>query len=129
MPYLTSAELCLHSRISIRNIDLITTRLENDLEIGHCNTICKFHEAISPFRMKTRSFNFAIFLWPPNFLRFDVFQRRISVTNIDQITTKLENDLEIGHHNTTFKFHEDISPFRIKMRSFNFAIFYGGRTN
>ena len=52
---------------------------------------------------------------------FMVFQVRISTRNIDLIITKLENDLGIGYHHTTFKFHEDIPQFRMKTRSVKFA--------
>ena len=37
--------------------------------------------------------------------------------------TKLDNDLDRGHINTAFKAHEDILPFGVKTKSFNFAMF------
>ena len=52
-----------------------------------------------------------------------VFQWRISIRSIDLIITKLENDLDIGPNNTTSKFHDDISAFRMKTGSFNFTFF------
>ena len=68
---LTEIRQVFQGRISIRNIDLILTKLGNDLDIGQFHTTVRFHEDISIFKMKTRSFNFALFLWPPNLLRFD----------------------------------------------------------
>ena len=107
--------------ISIRNIDLIITKLENDLKKGHYRTTFKFHEDISQFRMKKRYFNFAIFYGCRTYWDLRGFQGRIFIRNIDLIITNVENDLEVGHHNTTFKFHEDIPQFRMKARSLKFA--------
>ena len=59
--------------ISIRNIYLIVIKLENDLDVGHINTTVKFHEDISPFRVKTRSFDFAIFLMAAELIGIDMF--------------------------------------------------------
>ena len=47
--------------ISIRNVDLILTKLENDLDIGQFDSTAKFHEDRSPFNMEMRSFNFTFF--------------------------------------------------------------------
>ena len=37
--------------------------------------------------------------------------------------TELDNDLDRGHIDTSVKFYEDISPFSVKTRPFNFAMF------
>ena len=111
--------------ISIRNIYLILTKLENDLDIGQFHITTKFHEDLSPFMMKTRSFDFDLFFNGPETLGiWHVFQERTSVRNIYLILTKLENDLHIGQFDTTAKFHEDILPFMTKTRSFDFAIYF-----
>ena len=49
-------------RFYIRNIDLIITKLENDLDIGQLHIAVKFDEDIPPIMMKTRSFDCAMFL-------------------------------------------------------------------
>ena len=111
-------------RISTRNVDLILTKLENDLDIGQFDSTVKFHEDISPLKMKLRSFILLFFMAAELTEIWHVFQWRISIRNIDLIITKLENDLDIGQFNFPVKFYQDILPFRMKTRSFNFAIFF-----
>ena len=83
--------------------------------------------------MKKRSFDFAMFFFGRQTywdLKCFFFQWRLSIKNIDLIITDIENDFDRGHINVTFKFYEDILPFRVKTGSFNFAMFlYGRRTS
>ena len=92
-----------------------------DLDKGHQHTTFKFHGDISPFRMKTRSFNFAIFYGCLTYWDLTCFSKAHFCKKFDLIITKPENDLDIGHHHTTFKFHDDISQFIMKTRSLKFA--------
>ena len=45
----------------MRNINLILNELENHIDAGHIDTTFKFYEDISPCRMKTGAFDFAMF--------------------------------------------------------------------
>ena len=65
--FLPAAELSgiLHVfqwHISIRNIYLIITKLENEFDLYNHNNTAKSHEDIITYRLKTRSFKFDIFL-------------------------------------------------------------------
>ena len=95
---------------------MVLTKLKIDLDIRQFDTTVKFRENISPFKMKMRSFNFAIFMAAELTEIWHVFQWCISIRNIDLIITKLENDLVIGQFDSTVKFHENIPPFKMKMR-------------
>ena len=53
------------------------------------------------------------------------FQLGISIRNINLIITKLENDPEIGHHQTIFKFHDHLGW---KWDHLILLFFYGRRT-
>ena len=73
--------------------------------------------------MKTRAFDFAMFVMAAELTGiWYVFQQRIYIRNIDLIITKLENHLDTGHHNSNIYLLENISLFRVKMRSLKFVI-------
>ena len=114
----------LQQHNSIRDIYLIITKLENHIDRGPYNNTTIFLEDMSPYMMKIRSINLLCFFMAAELTGIgQVFQQRISIRIIDLIITKLKNNLRQGYYHSISKFHEHISPFRMKMRSFNFAIF------
>ena len=79
-----------------------------------------FNEDFLPFRRKTRSLNFAIFYGCRTYWDLTCF---LKAHFYEKYVPKLKNDLDIDQNHTALKFHEDIPPFRVKMRSLNFAMF------
>ena len=77
--------------------------------------------------MKIRAFDFALFCYGgQNHWDSICFQQCFSIRSIDLIITKLENHIDTGHIDTTFKFYEAISSYMMKIKAFDFAMFCYG---